>query len=192
MRRWLAAPALLAAVVAAATFGSTSRTAAQDAKKIGSDPVDETIITGDGVSLQGKFYAAAKGGGDDPVVILLYSPATPGDRSLAGRDMTKGDWDAVVRTLRRRMDHAGDGERFRLLVDIGDIMLQRLGDREKAAKSYVAALDIRADDRNLLTKLMGVYSETKDWSRLVEVILRIAELDDLARSWGADTSNRRC
>ena len=30
----------------------------------------------------------------------------------------------------------------------------------------------RADDRNLLTKLMAVYSESKDWSRLVEVILR--------------------
>ncbi|MCU0672147.1 MAG: tetratricopeptide repeat protein [Myxococcota bacterium] len=59
-----------------------------------------------------------------------------------------------------------------------DVFLKELKDREKASKSFVAALEIVPDDRNLLTKLMAVYSETKDWSRLVEVILRIAELID--------------
>ncbi len=87
-------------------------------------------------------------------------------------------WDEVVRTLRRRMEHAPDAERFDLLVEVGDVLAGKLSDRDKAAKSYVAALEITPDDRNLLTKLMGVYSETKDWSRLVEVILRIAELVD--------------
>ncbi len=88
----------------------------------------------------------------------------------------KEEWDNVVRTLRRRMEHADDFERFDLLVAVGDILKDKLSDTEKAAKSYVAALDIKPDDRNLLTKLMSVYSETKDWSRLIEIILRIAEL----------------
>src|SRR5690606_36691981 len=91
---------------------------------------------------------------------------------------SKGDWEKVVRTMRRRMEAAGDDERFALLVATGDVLMQRLGDKPMASKSYVAALEIKADDRNLLTKLMGVYSENKDWSRLVEVILRIAELVD--------------
>jgi len=90
----------------------------------------------------------------------------------------QGKHDLVVSTLRRRMEKAGDDERFELLVAVGDVLKDELKDREKAAKSYVAALEIVPDDRNLLTKLMGVYSETKDWSRLVEVILRIAELVD--------------
>ncbi len=94
---------------------------------------------------------------------------------------TKKDWEKVVRTLRRRMEAADDDERFALLVDTGDVLMQKLGDRAMASKSYVAALEIKADDRNLLTKLMAVYSENKDWSRLVEVILRIAELVDDAK-----------
>ncbi|HJL15429.1 MAG TPA: protein kinase [Sandaracinaceae bacterium LLY-WYZ-13_1] len=90
----------------------------------------------------------------------------------------EGKWDEVVRTLRRRMEAAGDDERFDLLVEAGDVLMQKVGDKAKASKSYVAALEIKGDDRNLLTKLMAVYSESKDWSRLVEVILRIAELVD--------------
>ena len=89
-----------------------------------------------------------------------------------------GDWDRVVSVLRRRMENAGDEERYELLVEAGDVLQQKLNDRSKAAKSYVAALEITPDDRNLLTKLMGVYSETRDWSRLIEVILRIEEKFD--------------
>ncbi|MBX3246374.1 MAG: tetratricopeptide repeat protein [Myxococcales bacterium] len=99
-------------------------------------------------------------------------------RALRDLHAAKKEWDLVVRVLRRRMEQAGDLERFDLLVEVGDVLLKELGDREKAAKSYVAALEVVPDDRNLLTKLMAVYSETKDWSRLVEVILRIAELVD--------------
>jgi tetratricopeptide (TPR) repeat protein len=99
-------------------------------------------------------------------------------RALRDLHADKKEWTEVVRVLRERMEHAGDQERFDLLVEVGDVFLKELKDREKASKSFVAALEIVPDDRNLLTKLMAVYSETKDWSRLVEVILRIAELID--------------
>jgi tetratricopeptide (TPR) repeat protein len=96
--------------------------------------------------------------------------------SLAKLYEEQGKWELSVRTLRRRIEQAPDEERFTLLVKVGDLLLEKMGDRDKASKSYVAALEIRGDDRNLLTKLMAVYSESKDWSRLLEVILRIAEL----------------
>ncbi|AKF09165.1 protein kinase domain-containing protein [Sandaracinus amylolyticus] len=89
---------------------------------------------------------------------------------------TKGDWEKVIKTLRRRMESASDDDRFALLVETGDVLLQKLGDKQRAGKSYVAALELKGDDRNLLTKLMAVYSETRDWGKLVEVILRIADL----------------
>ena len=48
-------------------------------------------------------------------------------------------------------------------------------DRARASKTYVAALEERPDDRKLLTKLMQLYSEEKDWAKLVEVVLRLAD-----------------
>lgn len=96
----------------------------------------------------------------------------------------KEDWDAALGVIKQRMPNASDDERFDLLCQQGDLLIERKGDREKGAKSYVSALELRADDRNLLTKLMGVYSATKDWSKLVEVILRIAELVDEPKQLG--------
>jgi len=102
-------------------------------------------------------------------------------RSLKELYASQSKWEEVVRTLRRRMEAAPDDERYDLLVEAGDVLLEKIGDKSKASKSYVQALELKADDRNLLTKLMAVYSQSKDWSRLVEVILRIAELVDDSR-----------
>ena len=65
-------------------------------------------------------------------------------------------------------------ERFELLMEIGDAEFKKLGDRARASKTYLAALDERPDDRKLLTKLMELFSEEKDWASLVEVVLRLA------------------
>lgn len=96
--------------------------------------------------------------------------------SLKELHAQKGEWEKVVSTLKRRIDVAPDAERFDLLVEQGDVLLQKLSDKSRAGKAYVSALEIKGDDRSLLSKLMAVYSETKDWSKLVEIILRIAEL----------------
>lgn len=94
---------------------------------------------------------------------------------------SKGDFEKVVGTLRRRLDGASDDEQTKLQIEMGDVLLQKLSDKARAAKSYVAALELRADDRNVLSKLMAVYSETKDWGKLIEVILRIADIVDDAQ-----------
>src|SRR5690606_25621768 len=51
----------------------------------------------------------------------------------------------------------------------------KLGDRGRAAKMFVAALEEKPDDRKLLTRLMQLYSEEKDWSKLVDVVLKLSE-----------------
>lgn len=126
---------------------------------------------------------AARRANDMPTAILNLKEAAehmPGDAlpldSLAKVYESQGKWEEVARALTRRMENAADEERFQLLVRLGDINAEKIKNKQNAIKSYVSALEIRADDRNLLTKLMGVYSENKDWGRLVEVILRIAEL----------------
>ncbi len=105
---------------------------------------------------------------------VLGDDVEPLDRLMEVEEAQE-KWEAVARTLRRRLGLAqSDDDRFGLLVKAGDIYAMRLQDREQAAKSYVAALEVRAEDRNLLSKLMAVYSENKDWSRLLEVLVRMA------------------
>ncbi len=86
----------------------------------------------------------------------------------------KKDFEEVVRIKNRRLDVVSGEERSALLLEIGDILATQLGDRTRAAKSYVAALDERPDDRKILAKLMQLYSEEKDWSKLVEVVMKLA------------------
>ncbi|MBI2894296.1 MAG: tetratricopeptide repeat protein [Deltaproteobacteria bacterium] len=87
-------------------------------------------------------------------------------------------WEDAIRSKRLLMDLASETERHSLLVEVGDMLSEKLGDRQKAAKSYSAALEIKPNDRNVLTRLMQVYSDEKDWTKLVEVVLKIAELID--------------
>jgi tetratricopeptide (TPR) repeat protein len=96
-------------------------------------------------------------------------------QSLAWLYETREDWENVVRCKKRRLEVAPGSERFDLLLEIGDIEFSRLEDRTRASKTYVAALEERPDDRKLLTKLMQLYSEEKDWARLVDVVLRLAD-----------------
>ena len=93
-------------------------------------------------------------------------------------------WNDVVAIKRRRLDIAEGDEHVKLIIDIGDVLAGKLKDRAGAAKQYVAALDERPDDRGIMLKLMQMYSESEDWSQLVEVVLRLGELaeDPVAKS----------
>jgi serine/threonine protein kinase/lipopolysaccharide biosynthesis regulator YciM len=96
-------------------------------------------------------------------------------QSLAWVYEARGDWKSVVRTKVKRLEVASGAERFDLLLEAGDVLLAKLDDRARASKMYVAALEERPDDRKLLTKLMQLYSEEKDWAKLVDVVLRLAD-----------------
>jgi tetratricopeptide (TPR) repeat protein len=83
-------------------------------------------------------------------------------------------WAEVIKVKTRHLDSATGDERVQLLIDIGDLASSKLNDRAQAAKSFVAALEEHPDDRRLLSKLMQLYSEEKDWNKLVEVVIRLA------------------
>jgi hypothetical protein len=94
----------------------------------------------------------------------------------------KKDWEEVVRLKTRRLDVVSGDERGPCCSRSATSSPTKLGDRTRAAKSYVAALDERPDDRKTLTKLMQLYSEEKDWSKLIEVVLKLAsKVDDPSR-----------
>lgn len=83
----------------------------------------------------------------------------------------------VISAKSRELDVTSGDDRVQLLVDLGDLYAKQ-GDRAGAARSYVAALEERPDERRLLTKLMQLYSEERDWNKLVEVVVKLAEFVD--------------
>jgi tetratricopeptide (TPR) repeat protein len=123
----------------------------------------------------------------DQAVALLRDaadadPGNPAPLTALGKVYEQtGDWAEYVRIKRRRLELATADERFDLLLEIGDAEFTKLKQRARASKTYVAALEERPDDRGLLTKLMQLYSEEKDWAKLVEVVLRLADFVDDAK-----------
>jgi serine/threonine protein kinase/lipopolysaccharide biosynthesis regulator YciM len=87
----------------------------------------------------------------------------------------KSMWEDAIWAKNRRLEIASGAERFELLLEVGDLEFQKLGDQTRAQRTFALALEERPDDRKLLTRLMQLYSEGKDWAKLVEVVLRLAD-----------------
>lgn len=98
--------------------------------------------------------------------------------ALAKAHEASENWAGAIKAKMRHLDIASGDERVQLLLDVSEISGSRLNDRTQATKSLVAALDERPDDRKLLTRLMQLYSEEKDWNKLVDVVLRLADFVD--------------
>jgi tetratricopeptide (TPR) repeat protein len=153
----------------------------------------ERLLEQHGTNLSHGDYAAVlwrlgealrQSGELDKAVDLLREaaeadPGSPGPLQALARvyEQTE-DWEELIRTKLRRLEVAKGDERFDLLLEIGDIEFTKLSDRGRASRTYVTALEEHPDDRKLLTKLMQLYSEEKDWANLVEVVLRLADFVD--------------
>ena len=83
-------------------------------------------------------------------------------------------WDKLSRVLQEQLERVPRDRRVDLLVKIGDLAESSLRAPEIAAKSYLTALDERPGDRRILMKLLHLYSEEKDWTKLMEVLHRLA------------------
>ncbi|HTM46046.1 MAG TPA: tetratricopeptide repeat protein, partial [Polyangiaceae bacterium] len=98
--------------------------------------------------------------------------------SLALAQAAQGNWAAAVRSKERLLDLIDGAERAELLIDLGDVINDKLGDRARAVKSFTAALEVRPDNRKLLTRLMALYSESREWLKLLDVVAQLASLVD--------------
>lgn len=129
-----------------------------------SQALSKSADTAGAVKALGEAHALDQ---DDARVIALSIEANGAE----------GRWDEVVKFKRRQVELADtDAKKLALSVELGDLIAAKLGDRTRAAKSYVSALEIKPDDRRVLMKLMQLYSDEKDWGRLVEIILRFTDL----------------
>lgn len=81
-----------------------------------------------------------------------------------------------LNTLYLLIDVVSGEDYTKLLIELGDLAAEKLGDNEYAAKNYLSVLAEEPDNRTVLLKLMQLYSKGKDWHRLIEVILKLADL----------------
>jgi tetratricopeptide (TPR) repeat protein len=128
--------------------------------------------------------AMARSGRLDEAIPLLVeavdmSPtAISALNALARAYADKENFKDFVEVKSRVLDLTNGDERTNLLVELGELVAQKLGDRERAAHYLVSALGSRPNDRKILTRLMQLYTEDKDWAKLVDVVLKLADFVD--------------
>ena len=87
------------------------------------------------------------------------------------------NFEQVIHFKKELLNAVDDDERFTLLVEIGDIWYEKLKNPQKAISSYNDALELKPDDRPVLHKVLPLYQSTKQWQRVVDVILKVAEME---------------
>jgi tetratricopeptide (TPR) repeat protein len=95
--------------------------------------------------------------------------------ALARAYEAEARFEDAIRAKTRQLDAATGEDRVQVLIETAEIAASKLDDGARAAKILVTALEERPDDRRVLTKLMQLYSDEKDWNKLVDVVLRLAE-----------------
>jgi tetratricopeptide (TPR) repeat protein len=83
----------------------------------------------------------------------------------------------VVHAKRGLMQTAQEKERVQLLSEIGSIYYEKLQNPQKATAAYIEALEAAPEDHQLLQKILDLYTETKQWKKVVETIERFVALE---------------
>jgi tetratricopeptide (TPR) repeat protein len=116
---------------------------------------------------------------------IRADPGSPlGFRALAKVYAMREEWERVIETRYRELELVSGEERVQTLVEIGEVAAGKLHNTDYAARALLLALDERPSDRNILAKLMQLYSADKDWPQLIEVISRLSEVVDDVKQKG--------
>ncbi|MBN9159751.1 MAG: hypothetical protein BGO98_42650 [Myxococcales bacterium 68-20] len=88
------------------------------------------------------------------------------------------DWKQVVAYKRSILDSVVDGEeRFKVLVEIADIWQDQDKNSIKALEALEDAKDLQPENRPLLNKMLPLYEATQNWTRMIETIHAIADME---------------
>lgn len=104
--------------------------------------------------------------------------------ALAKVHEAKENWAEVLRAKTRLLELSeAPLSRARLLIEIGELLLDKLGERERgrALASLRQASEAAPDDRKVLTRLMQIYMSHQIWDDLVEIVERLARFVDDGR-----------
>ena len=88
------------------------------------------------------------------------------------------DWEAVIRQRRALLTHTDDVNRkLEIQQQISDIYRTKLQNPQKAIAAYLEALEFKPADHKLLHEVLDLFTETKQWKKAVEILLKLAGLE---------------
>lgn len=96
--------------------------------------------------------------------------------ALARLQREAGRGDDLPGTVERLLARAIAANDADACIEAGDLAEGVLGRKDVAARAYLAALGVRADDRKILLRLVRLYSDEHDWRPLIEVLMKLAGL----------------
>jgi tetratricopeptide (TPR) repeat protein len=90
-----------------------------------------------------------------------------------------GDFEAVIKQKRAVMVSVATSldEKFNLSEEIAQIYKDKLANPQKAIAAHLEALNLKPGDRQLLHNLLDLFSETKQWKKAMEILMKLAELE---------------
>lgn len=88
------------------------------------------------------------------------------------------DWHTLVSTKRRLLELLGPEQQAEVLLELGELALDKLADPQQARLDLLAAYEHRPDDRRLLIRLMQLHTQEEAWAELLEVVDKLAGFVD--------------
>ena len=89
------------------------------------------------------------------------------------------NFEQVIHFKKVLIDSVGDdAEKFKQWVEIGDIWQGNLKNPQKAIQAYQEGAELDTDNRPVLHKLLPLYQTTKQWQKVVEVIEKVAGMEE--------------
>ncbi|RYZ68640.1 MAG: tetratricopeptide repeat protein [Proteobacteria bacterium] len=98
--------------------------------------------------------------------------------ALVGLYADMKDWKQVAEFKRQILDNVIDGdERYRILIEIADVWEKNEKNAGKAVEALEEARDLKPEDHQLLFRMLPLYQEVKNPSKMIETLQAIIELD---------------
>ncbi|MCU0663473.1 MAG: tetratricopeptide repeat protein [Myxococcota bacterium] len=110
-------------------------------------------------------------------VLKIDSKNRPALTAIIELNEQRTNWKKVISYKLMLADAVNAWEKGSLLAEIGDLTKEQMDDPRKAISYYVAALGFNPRDRAVLSKLLALYQQTKQWQRVIEVIGEITSLE---------------
>ncbi len=88
------------------------------------------------------------------------------------------DYKQVCHYKRQILDNVVDGQqRFKMLVEIGDIWIDKESNIPKGIEAFEEALELEPQNHVLLHKNLQNYQRTQQWAQMVDTLQRIADIE---------------
>ena len=85
---------------------------------------------------------------------------------------------SAIDVRRREIELTEGDDRVSALLELGEMVADKLHDNDYAGRCFLMALGEAPNDRRILARLMQLFSAEKNWSELLNVVTRLAELVD--------------